>query len=1689
MRQLGVLFWKNSILVRRRKWFVTLLEFALPLLLFTVYAVFFAKDDLPSNNDGETNKPFYFKPLVPSALVKLLFDRDVFYAPRNNFTDTLVSRASNYGKFHGIKGFDTEEELLMFNKTEQIVGLIFEGDAASSVNGQVPKKLDYKIRIRQNFETDTQINIRSKCPGYFELVQNPYVSTGFLGVQMVTNKAFIELAQSQEEQKPPENIHDQILLQNMPCPPYSYDQNPINIFPYLCMFSFLILCVTVTKRIVEEKQTGAKELMMLMGMEKWTFWVGWFIDALLVKALTIAFIVYILKTTINEHVILTETSPSLLFVMFFIYCASAIVFLFALSTFFSGPVFAMIVSLLVWMLPFAISSEKYLNSGFFTKCLYMLFPNMGLFFSFDSVIKLEERGVGAQWSNFYTSQSAQDVSILQVFIMYLIDIVLYSIITWYVSEVNPGEYGYKQPYLFFATKSYWFGGTNKKINLTKVLRLVEDPDILSKENYERPLTNNMADDRIGISVRNLTKSYPGKLGGPPVKAVRGVSLDIYKGEITALLGHNGAGKTTTMSILTGMISPSDGLVKVLGLDLNNNLPLLRKSIGLCPQHNLLFGELTVKQHLVFFAVLKGKSMKDAEIEAKELLRTFRLDSKMDALVSELSGGMKRKLQLAIALVGGSKVAILDEPTSGLDPEARREIWDILLSFRENKTILLSTHFMEEADVLGDTIAIMSHGRMDCCGSTMYLKRLFGAGYRLNLLTTNNCDQNSLQNAVKNVLPEAIVEKSSQDTTDSANRGPITFTLPTEKVDQFPRLFEVLETLKDDLGISSIGVSITTMEEVFLKVGDLSARKYDNKSLSDFDITNRGMDNPLITQTIKLTGIALFFEQFRALLVKKVTFSKKHWFLLLLQVLLPILLSVTAVLLSYPGEEVVHDSNSTMPLNLGYYSSDGTLKVLYESDSSNQTELFAKTFEENLRGKANAIKVDELQEKLIDIGTKSLTDYLLNYIVAAKITSENEALKVTGFYSFSTSHSAPISLNLMSNALLNYHLPSEYQISTGNQPIPLKKEFEKISYYSLVAATWLGLAHLGWIFATSINLILPLQERVLESKQLQMMTGCPAYLIWLSYFVIDALISSVVAILVLVVVYLVDTLHIFTSGPALGVLLSIWLLNGLCGTMFAYFISMVSDSVPSAFSLITILSIFIGIIINFVILDLESAITPIKYTVAVKTISGLILPHSTLISSLFHFSGTAAYNSICKIIPESEKKSICDFGSPFFMCCERLCENMCYQPASYIWRDKNYEGPYWPVKAGGIGQELICFTIAIVFWGTIVLMLDSGYSNRIFETVHNNTEQIRPTVEADGNQEDEDVREERKRVDKNFESPIADSVLAVKSLQKRFGQKDRFFAVKGVSFRVERGECFGLLGVNGAGKSTTFKMLTGAVRPTNGDASLRQFTLKSELRKFLTGIGYCPQTNAQLGVLTGRETLHLFARLRGMPRDQIKEVVNKWLVALGLMEYANRPAGTYSGGNQRKLSAGIALIGESPVVLLDEPTSGVDPAARRQLWQVLASCQKAGQSIVLTSHNMDECEALCSRLAIMVAGKLVCLGPIGHLKNKFGQGYTLMVKVQMVVSNNDDEATSLAVTQLSNLKNDIQMKFAPCELIDEHIGFLHYQLKGTGRKWAEMFKEMQSLKNMHTILEDYTLSETTLEQLFLSFAQQRDPIIN
>ena len=221
------------------------------------------------------------------------------------------------------------------------------------------------------------------------------------------------------------------------------------------------------------------------------------------------------------------------------------------------------------------------------------------------------------------------------------------------------------------------------------------------------------------------------------------------------------------------------------------------------------------------------------------------------------------------------------------------------------------------------------------------------------------------------------------------------------------------------------------------------------------------------------------------------------------------------------------------------------------------------------------------------------------------------------------------------------------------------------------------------------------------------------------------------------------------------------------------------------------------------------------------------------------------------------------------------------------------------------------------------------------------------------------------------------------------------AVRDITLGIPKGECFGLLGINGAGKSTTMGILTGEFLPSSGSAFLGGYNIKENPDIVRRLVGYCPQFDALFDLLTGREHLNLYARIKGVPEELIPKLVDSKISEMDLTQYADRSANTYSGGNKRKLSVAMAMIGNPQIVFLDEPSTGMDPVARRFMWQIISdiSTKRGECSIVLTTHSMEECEALCTRIGIMVDGRLRCLGSAQHLKSRYGNGYQLEVNLK------------------------------------------------------------------------------------------------
>jgi ATP-binding cassette, subfamily A (ABC1), member 3 len=376
----------------------------------------------------------------------------------------------------------------------------------------------------------------------------------------------------------------------------------------------------------------------------------------------------------------------------------------------------------------------------------------------------------------------------------------------YIDKVFPGEFGIKYPFLFPFMKSYWFPSstqTSLELKATKQRRdsRFEDASFVDCK----------------IQVDGLVKVFrknPFKATEFDKKAVNGIVFGMRSGEVFSLLGHNGAGKTTTINMLCGMYEATAGDATVFGRSIRTDMATIRQSIGFCPQHDVLYPELTVWEHLEFYGRIKGVVEDKLQSEVAHRIGQVGLGGKEHNTGDKLSGGMKRKLSLAIAYLGNSSFVVLDEPTAGLDPVSRRFVWDIIQANKQDRVTLLTTHFMDEADILGDRIGIVANGIMKCCGSSPFLKSRYGIGYHLDVAFPS--DSRSMNAAKYAQFIEKIVPGSKQDTGIGSE---ISFLLPLQCTSHFPQLLRQLDEHKADLGHESVGLSLTTLEEVFLRVAD------------------------------------------------------------------------------------------------------------------------------------------------------------------------------------------------------------------------------------------------------------------------------------------------------------------------------------------------------------------------------------------------------------------------------------------------------------------------------------------------------------------------------------------------------------------------------------------------------------------------------------------------------------------------------------------------------------------------------------------------------------------------------------------------------------------------------------------------------------------------------------------------------
>ncbi|XP_042898603.1 phospholipid-transporting ATPase ABCA3 isoform X2 [Parasteatoda tepidariorum] len=1678
--QFVILLYKG-LLLRKRHYIYTVFELVIPVLLACILPIILSETSSPSsqNYDWEempksrhVNATFYspFSPYKSKQIKN--YTLELVYAPSNdvidNFMKSVVERFTVNANYSGnitLHSENSEKDLESYclykrsvNKQISLIGTVFNNFALDLK--QFPDSLDYKIRYGfKDFESTFNNDLKYRVNGPH--IETKYQDSIFLAWQTAVEETFIQQKMNDTGKK----LDYQVSMQRFPYPEHQDTRHKFNIVilvPACVCAGYLIFIINLVRRIIEEKSNGSKELLKMMGMTDFVYWISTFMNYFVIAFITTLIITIVYKVPLkNATVFMKHTEFCLLFLMLLLFMASLILFCMAFSIFFNKAVFAIItliifyiVTFVMYMVSYFIESldVKYFPLPLMEKLGICTMPTGGILTMFAFVSFYEESGEGLQWYNLSERAVSPDLNMVMVLFSVIFSCFLYAVMIWYFDAVWPWQPGVPKPFYFLFMKSYWCPPKAKENDEVELVQT--DP---SSEFFEEE-PNGISP---GVVIYNLSKEF--RTGLQTKLAVNNLSLTMYQGQITALLGHNGAGKTTTINILTGLFTPTKGTASINGMDILTETNNARKGLGVCPQHNVLFDTLTVEEHLKFYAAIKGTDWTKLTTEAEKVMEMLKICDKRNELAQNLSGGMKRKLSLGNAIVGGSKVLFLDEPTSGMDVEARRGVWDALLDIRYDRTIILTTHYMEEADILGDRIAIMAEGEVQCCGSPMFLKRKFGTGYHLHVVKGETFNSADTLELLRKHIPAVILEKELENE--------ITYNLASDSGQRFGDMFEELENNKGKLGIDSCGVTVTTMEDVFLNVSNISDLKY-KLAKDKYGTNGESLELEEIYGDSSETKEQQIWNQLIGLLIKRFHYSKRHWGNLIAQLVVPFLILCLCL---YEIQEAGHNSKiSYTPIKLDLKHVYGKTDSFYYSKQSEDN--LVKQFTNTLSEKGvSVVKVDDPTKYILKYGENDLSKYLKNLLVGGAIdVYANGTNNLTAWFNGEPYHTLPMSLLLMHTAVLRSIVSDKATITLTNDPLPelylniYNDEFNMKE--RIIAMVYMPLC-LAFLSASFV--LVPLHERITKAKLLQLMTGLNASLYWIATFLWDFLVYFAVSLLLLIPLAIFSH-HVFFGlhSEASGVSIMMLFLYGWASIPFSYILSFFFKTGNGGFSAVIALNCIIGIVIGAILITWQFSTRNFDESSAEFYVWIFrLFPAFTIASGFSNLFAIAYHNAYCDGISAEDLKISCasefmHHWKPMFKCCKDICGTACLNQTSLI---------TWDVL--GCGRDLFMLTMDGIIFFAVLLFLETSYSGFLFRFIKDLYLKLRNSVVGNIVQsniiEDSDVALEEQRIHDIYAThgDAVEDALMIVDLTKIFRN---FYAVDHLTFGVHQEECFGLLGVNGAGKTTTFRMLTGDCFPTEGNAFTHRSSLRSDLKRFQSYLGYCPQFDALIDRLTGREILSLFARLRGMSRSGLVLRVNKLIKMIDLQAHADKQTRFYSGGNKRKLSVGIALIGSPPLILLDEPTAGVDPVSRRKIWNILSQARNYSKAaIILTSHSMEESEALCNRLAIMVNGRLRCLGPIQHLKTKYGKGYTLVIKLGKGIV--DDYTT------VKEIKEYIETNLDGADLKDDHQGMLQYHVVDPSVTLSKLFKLMGEMKPKFN-LEDYMISDTSLEQIFLTFAR-------
>jgi len=1099
-----------------------------------------------------------------------------------------------------------------------------------------------------------------------------------------------------------------------------------------------------------------------------------------------------------------------------------------------------------------------------------------------------------------------------------------------------------------------------------------------------------------VRLVRLSRAFAAK--PKPVVALDALSLSLYEGQITALLGQNGAGKTTTIGILTGLFPQSSGEATVYGHSVTRRAPPLprtasphttaaftradaaarsaadalppqvrgrgmdaiRRLSGVCPQHDLTFAALSALENLQLAGAVKGLSpaqLADGRLEA--MLESVGLEPSRHAVRTDnLSGGQKRKLSLACALIGDPKLVLLDEPTAGMDPASRRTVWGAMAAAKAGRTIVLTTHFLDEADALGDRIAVMHKGRLRAVGTSLSLKRRYGRAQHLTVARPPGGPPTSAQllALVQRHVPEASVEQEQPEE--------VAVALPTDAAAAFAPLFEELDTALPAAGARSYGLSVPSLQEVFLRIADnadaedaaaeearagvepvqvahsrrpwgsawprLSAAKPPRQSaVAPAPPAGAAAAGPSAAASALASAYvasdveggsryrgASGWAQVRLLSILYYQSLTSDWALPLMMAVTTAFTLAAFIIPAYLGygnlDTVANRTDASLLPSVALSSPDafesaaadlanaGAVAFPYAPETGTlQAGLGSAAFEA-----AFGYSATPLQDAAgIGVAIRSAATGAFGAASLGADGAGSPPLPATSRLFHNRSHEAalPVTLHAISRALFA-SVGGNGTLSGAAALLPYVGETKPdlpFPYGSIISPNVLSFVFLFLALGAVSELVK--QRLITKSNHQMMVMGLSPALRWVGELSVWLLLIWYHCALVLVVMLAMGSAAP-TSAAVPVFFLEVLLAGPAAVCFFALFNFLFWCKIETANGaddlvgnvVCQVLQIFV--MYPSVILSIPS-VRESEVAFWVLTLFSLLTPVGSI---------TACLNALYLVAQKAQLEALLDPAKPdtpavgdFFSFVVEI--DYCDGGTLCDLDPTLNPGPLLCIAITGVSLPL---------WFWLLWRIDV---KRFYRPVRGNV----PTPPAPAG-EDEDVAAERARAEA-MAGGGPDGVgppLLLQNLRKTFAsprvkgvRQPRKVAVDNLSLAVDGG-CFSLLGPNGAGKTTTLSMLTGDLRPGGGDAWVCGYSVRTQLLDIFRLCGYCPQFgglfHSDTGGLTLYQHLEAYGRLKGVPEPELRAHCDRVVAEFGLQDHVRKAVRKLSGGTRRKLIAAIAL---------------------------------------------------------------------------------------------------------------------------------------------------------------------------------------